>query len=163
MALTEVWALIWRNMVIKWTESDHCECSVSSELTLGVNFKLTQCKLATIFLHSDWFNIYKVLHIVHRAWKNINFLASNPPNLNTVYMFLCKKRHNFPPNSKISLQIPTFPSKELPKFPTFPHCSCALLDSLYVCFVNISSTHYIQPVCLRVRTVSKKTCEIAHV
>ena len=32
--------------------------------------------------------------------------------------------HNFPWNSKISLQIPTFPGKELPKFPTFSHCDC---------------------------------------
>ena len=40
-------------------------------------------------------------------------------NLNKVYMFLCTKLYNFPQNFKISLQVPTFPSKELPKFPTF--------------------------------------------
>ena len=61
-------------------------------------------------------------YLMITAWKNVYFPASKPPNLNTVYIFLCTKMYNFPPNFKISLQIPTFPSKELPQFLTFSHC-----------------------------------------
>ena len=37
-------------------------------------------------------------------------------------MFLCTNMHNFTLNTNISLQMPIFPGKELPQFPTFSHC-----------------------------------------
>ena len=43
--------------------------------------------------------------------------------------------HNFPANSKISLQIPTFLGKELPKFPTFSHCVYSIDTTLPFCYL----------------------------
>ena len=58
-------------------------------------------------------------HITVTAGKN-----GLPSKQAPVYVILCSKRHNFPPNSKISLQTPTptFPGKKLPKLPNFTHC-----------------------------------------
>ena len=53
---------------------------------------------------------------------NPNFVE-NRPNFPPFSLFgrtkFPSKWQNFPPNTKISLQIPKFPGKELPKFPIF--------------------------------------------
>ena len=62
-----------------------------------------------------WLPMYCAFILKSTTCKNVNFPVSKPPNLNTLSMFLCAKRHNFPPNTNISWQG----ASHIP-FPTFP-------------------------------------------